>query len=87
MSRMEMNKYKRTKRNQNRAKVREALFITEYLETKYQDIYMEAATMYNGLNEKHPKNPTSEERRNFANGKIKSSLDHLVLVQNRNTNT
>ena len=71
MSRMEMNKYKRTKRNQNRAKVREALFIAEYLETKYQNIYMEAATMYNGLNEKHPKKPDLRRTAEFREWKNK----------------
>ena len=57
MSRVEMNEYKKARRNQNRVKVRESLFIAEYLETKYHHVYMEAATMYNSLNEKHPRKP------------------------------
>ena len=57
MSRMQINEYKKARRNQSRVKVRESLFISEYLETKYNHIYMEAATMYNNLNKKYPQKP------------------------------
>ena len=72
MSRLELNKYKRERRNQNRVKVRESLFIAEYLETKYQNIYMEAATMYNGLNERHPTKPDLRRTAEFREWKNKT---------------
>ena len=57
MSRLELNEYKKERRNRSRVKTRESLFITEYMETKYHHIYMEAAAMYNSLNEKYPRKP------------------------------
>ena len=72
MSRVEMNQYKKARRNQNRVKVRESLFIAEYLETKYQNIYMEAATMYNGLNEKYPQKPDLRKTPEFREWKNKT---------------
>ena len=52
-----MNEYKKAKRNQSRAKTRESLFITEYVQHKYNSAYMEAAAMYNNLNKNHPRKP------------------------------
>ena len=72
MSRLELNKYKKARRNQNRVKVRESLFIAEYLETKYQNIIMEAATMYNGLNERHPTKPDLRRTAEFRERKNKT---------------
>ena len=57
MSRIEMNEYKKARRNQSRAKTRESLFIAEYVQHKYSNAYMEAAVMYNNLNKKHPRKP------------------------------
>ena len=36
---------------------REAIFVNEYLQTKYKDIYREAASLYNEINKKYPQKP------------------------------
>ena len=33
------------------------MFISEYVQTKYKDIYREAAILYNEINKKHPQKP------------------------------
>ena len=81
MSQAQINEYKRSRRNQSRVKAREALFITEYVETKYNSIYKEAATMYNGINKRYPNKPDlrrSAEFRGWKNAmkqKGKSTTD------------
>ena len=57
MSQAEMNEYKKTKRRQSRARTRESLFIADYLEMKYNDVYTEVAKVYNSLNKKYPQKP------------------------------
>ena len=42
-------------RRQNRSKIRQDLFISEYIQYKYFDIYSEAAEFYNALNNNHPR--------------------------------
>ena len=51
----QLNLYKKEKRRANRSKVREALFISEYVFYKYFNAYQEAAEMYNKLNQIYPK--------------------------------
>ena len=53
----QLNLYKKEKRRANRSKVREALFISEYVFYKYFNAYQEAAEMYNKLNQIYPKKP------------------------------
>ena len=80
MSRMQINEYKKTRRNQSRVKVRESLFISEYLETKYHHIYMEAATMYNNINKKYPRKPDlrrTVEFRAWKNTTNPQAADHI----------
>ena len=57
MSQVEMNEYKKAKRRQSRVKTRESLFIADYLEMKYNDVYTEVAKVYNSLNKKYPQKP------------------------------
>ena len=42
------------KRRENRSKVRQALFVSEYVHAKYFSIYEEAAIFYNELNTRYP---------------------------------
>ena len=80
MSRMQINEYKKARRNQSRVKVRESLFISEYLETKYYHIYMEAATMYNNINKKYPRKPDlrrTVEFRAWKNTTNPQAADHI----------
>ena len=57
MATKQSNTYKNEKRIQAKVKTREALFINEYVQTKYKDIYKEAATFYNQINNKYAKKP------------------------------
>ena len=69
MSQVQINEYKRSRRNQSRVKVREALFISEYVETKYNSIYKEAATMYNSINKRYPNKPDLRRSAEFRGWK------------------
>ena len=51
------NFYKNQRRNQAKILTREAIFINEYVQTKYKDIYREAANLYNEINKKYPQKP------------------------------
>ena len=53
----QLNMYKKQKRRENRAKVREALFVRDYIFHKHFNIYEEAAQMYNKLNTLYPNKP------------------------------
>ena len=53
----QLNIYKKEKRRENRTKVREALFVRDYVFHKHFSIYEEAAQMYNELNTLYPNKP------------------------------
>ena len=57
MATSQLNAYKNERRNQSKILIREALFINEYVQTKYKDIYNEAASLYNQINKKYSKKP------------------------------
>ena len=57
MAEKDLNMYKKQKRRESRSKIREAMFVNEYVETKYVHIYKEAAELYNNLNEIYPCKP------------------------------
>ena len=80
MSRLELNEYKKERRNRTRIKTRESLFITEYMETKYHHIYMEAAPMYNSLNEKYPRKPDLRRTAEFRTWKNVAKPKSFDLV-------
>ena len=52
-----LNLYKKEKRRESRSRIREALFINEYIYCKYFHIYHEAAELYNNINELYPRKP------------------------------
>ena len=51
------NAYKNQRRNEMKVLTREAIFVNEYIQTKYKDIYSEAASLYNQINKKYPQKP------------------------------
>ena len=59
------NAYKNQKRRESRSKIREALFVHEYVETKYFHIYEEVAKVYNALNETYPCKPDLRRTEEF----------------------
>ena len=57
MAESTLTSYKKEKRRENRSRVRQALFISEYVFYKYFTEYQEAAQMYNDINRLYPRKP------------------------------
>ena len=57
MAEPQSNAYKNERRQKARILTREALFVHEYVKTKYENIYVEAAKLYNEINQTHPRKP------------------------------
>ena len=57
--------YKKEQRRGNRSKTRQAIFINEYVFTKYFDIYQEAAQFYNEINMLYPRKPDLRRTEEF----------------------
>ena len=72
------NAYKNERRNYNKSLYRQGLFIHDYIKTKYGDIYTEAATFYNQLNQEYPRKPdlrkTVEFRRWINNMAVEKNI-------------
>ena len=62
--------YKKRIRQANNSRKRQALFIAEYVQTKYNDIYIEAAELYNHINQIYPKKPDLTRSDEFRNWKL-----------------
>ena len=54
IQRRKIQDHKNQLRRENRAQVRQALLISEYIQCKYTDVYQEAANFYNELNARFP---------------------------------
>ena len=65
MAEKQSNAYKNEKRNQAKILTREALFVNEYLQLKYENIYSEAAAFYNQLNKKYDRKPDLRKTNEF----------------------
>ena len=65
MAGSQSNAYKNSRRNEAKILTRQAIFIHEYIQTKYKDIYREAATLYNELNKKYTKKPDLRKTTEF----------------------
>ena len=63
------NAYKNEKRIKYKTITREGVFISEYVQTKYKDIYREAAMLYNQINQKHPQKPDLRKTTQFRQWK------------------
>ena len=59
------NAYKNEKRRHSRTLVREGMFISDYLKTKYECIYNEASVLYNTINQIHPQKPDLRRTREY----------------------
>ena len=70
MATKQINIYKKRIRQANNSRKRQALFIAEYVQTKYNDIYIEAAELYNHINELYPKKPDLTRSDEFRNWKL-----------------
>ena len=51
------NQYKNEKRRQAKSFIREGMFVSDYVHTKYNAVYQEAAELYNQINRIHPRKP------------------------------
>ena len=59
------NDYKNEKRRQSRTLIREGMFISDYVNTKYNWIYQEASVLYNEINQKNPQKPDLRRTREY----------------------
>ena len=66
--------YKKQRRNQQKTLTRESLFISEYVQVKYKDIYREAASLYNEINKKHSQKPDLRKTVEFRQWKNSLSI-------------
>ena len=69
MAASQANSYKNQRRNETKILTREAIFVNEYLQTKYKDIYNEAANLYNEINKKYPQKPDLRKSAEFREWK------------------
>ena len=61
---------KKEQRRQGRSKVRQSLFINDYIFYKHHVIYQQAAQLYNELNEIYPRKPDLRRTEEFKNRKL-----------------
>ena len=73
MATSEKNLRKKHQRQVNTSKKRQALFISEYVFNKHFDIYQKAASLYNKINNLHPKKPDLRKSIEFKNWKLVQS--------------
>ena len=74
------NVYKNNKRRESRSRIRQALFVNEYLETKYFQIYEEAALLYNSINKKYPCKPDLRRTNEFRSWKNALALKQDIPI-------
>ena len=73
-------------RRANKSKARQALFIAEYFQTKYFELYNEAATFFNALNKMYPtkydvrKAPEFRQWKSCINGEIRKSRKRTTYL-------
>ena len=63
--------YKDNKKLEYKIAVRQGMFITDYVKTKYEEIYQEAAELYNSINRQYPRKPNllkTTQYRQWKNG-------------------
>ena len=67
--------YKNNKKLEYKIAVRQGIFITDYVKTKYNQIYMEAADLYNSINKKYPCKPNLMKTTEFRTWKNKLAAE------------
>ena len=70
MATEQSNLYKKRIRQANNSKKRQALFIAEYVEVKYSQVYQEAAELYNKINAMYPEKHDLRKSVEFKNWKL-----------------
>ena len=83
MAESQLALYKKEQRRQGRTKVRQALFIHDYIFHKYYDIYEEAAQLYNRINEIYPKKPDLRRTEEFKDWK-RDVMGQMKTVKREN---
>ena len=63
------NAYKNRRRNERKGIIRQSLFVSEYIQCKYPDIYKEVGLVYNKWNTLHPRKPDLRKCREFREWK------------------
>ena len=75
------NQYKNDKRRHSRTLIREGMFISDYVNTKYNWIYQEAAVLYNEINQKNPQKPDLRRTREYRQWKNSfATSGHIPLT-------
>ena len=70
MANRQTSEYKKEIRQANNSKKRQALFIAEYIQVKYNQMYNEAAELYNKINAIYPDKPDLRKSVEFKNWKL-----------------
>ena len=83
MAESELNLYKKEQRRDNRSRVRQAVFISEYVFCKYFSIYQEAGQLFNEINIIYPRKPDLRRSTEFRNWK--RELQGLPKIPERQT--
>ena len=68
--------YKDNKKLEYKIAVRQGMFITDYVKTKYDQIYMEAADLYNRINKQYPCKPNLMKTAEFRTWKNKIAAEN-----------
>ena len=71
MANTQSNAYKNQRREINKTLSRQGMFIAQYIQSKYKDLYREAAMMYNELNKQYPRKPDLRKTQEFRHWKNK----------------
>ena len=74
------NEYKNEKRRHMRSLTREGMFVSDFVETKYNFIYQEAAVLYNQINEKNPRKPDLRKTQEYRHWKNNYASAHNMPV-------
>ena len=74
------NEYKNRKRRHSRSLIREGMFISDYIQTKYYNIYQEAAELYNSINRTNPRKPDLRRTIEYRQWKNNMSADLSMPV-------
>ena len=69
MAASQTNAYKNTRREIAKSLSRQGMFISEYIQFKYKDLYREAGMMYNELNKQYPHKPDLRKTKEFRHWK------------------
>ena len=75
MAGYQTNEYKNQKRRQARSLIREGMFISDYVQTKYYNIYQEAGELYNSINKTNPRKPDLRRTIEYRQWKNNMSAD------------